>query len=236
MKHITFIAPLLLAAAVLAGCDSKSSEEKTGTQPVTAPVSTATTALPQNNAATTTQNSTATPAAPIINTIPQPVNTAAAAAGINPAHGQPGHNCDIAVGAPLNSKPVQQPTVVQQPVISTTTQPAPVVTKINTSQTNNAVTAATGLNPEHGKPGHRCDISVGAPLNSKPAQQPNMVQQPAATTAPQQPFISDAQKITPPVITSATTTVAEGMNPEHGKPGHRCDISVGAPLNSKPKQ
>src|SRR6188474_1027285 len=27
---------------------------------------------------------------------------------------------------------------------------------------------------------------------------------------------------------------AEGMNPPHGQPGHRCDIAVGAPLNSPP--
>ena len=77
----------------------------------------------------------------------------------------------------------------------------------------------------HGQPGHRCDISVGAPLDSKPASdnaaQPSVVttQQPAATTVvTQQP----AQK-TP-----------SGMNPPHGEPGHRCDIAVGAPLNSKP--
>jgi hypothetical protein len=30
------------------------------------------------------------------------------------------------------------------------------------------------MNPPHGQPGHRCDIPVGQPLNSKPApaQQP----------------------------------------------------------------
>ena len=27
-----------------------------------------------------------------------------------------------------------------------------------------------------------------------------------------------------------TTEVAEGMNPPHGEPGHRCDIQVGQPL------
>jgi hypothetical protein len=30
------------------------------------------------------------------------------------------------------------------------------------------------------------------------------------------------------------TKTAPGMNPPHGEPGHRCDIAVGAPLNSKP--
>jgi hypothetical protein len=31
-----------------------------------------------------------------------------------------------------------------------------------------------------------------------------------------------------------TTKTAPGMNPPHGEPNHRCDIAVGAPLNSKP--
>ena len=32
------------------------------------------------------------------------------------------------------------------------------------------------------------------------------------------------------------TQTAPGMNPPHGQPGHRCEIPVGAPLNSKPVQ
>ena len=28
----------------------------------------------------------------------------------------------------------------------------------------------------------------------------------------------------------APAQVAEGMNPAHGQPGHRCDVSVGQPL------
>lgn len=103
-------------------------------------------------------------------------------------------------------------TVGQQPNIVTTTQQPLQAT-------------AAGMNPAHGAPGHRCDIAVGAPLNSKPAAnnaaQPNVVttQQPANNfTVTEQP----AQKTAP------------GMNPAHGEPGHRCDISVGAPLDSKP--
>jgi hypothetical protein len=38
-----------------------------------------------------------------VSVAPQPVKVEA---GMNPAHGQPGHRCDIAVGAPLSSKPV----------------------------------------------------------------------------------------------------------------------------------
>lgn len=31
---------------------------------------------------------------------------------------------------------------------------------------------AAGMNPPHGQPNHRCDISVGAPLDSKPVPKP----------------------------------------------------------------
>lgn len=91
-----------------------------------------------------------------------------------------------------NSQPAQQ-------VIAP--QPVPTVT-----------TTLPGMNPPHGKPGHVCEIPVGAPLNSQPAtvQQPITTQQPA------------------PVIT--TTTTAPGMNPPHGEPGHICEIPVGSPL------
>ena len=87
--------------------------------------------------------------------------------------------------------------------------------------TNNGTTA--GMNPAHGQPGHRCEIPVGAPLNS-----PATANKPQNTVTP-----------TPTVTTTpnppATTTVesaptAEGMNPPHGQEGHKCEIAVGAPL------
>ncbi len=103
----------------------------------------------------------------------------------------------------------------------------------NTGQTsvpvpNAAVPAGTatgtGLNPPHGQPGHRCDIAVGAPLNSAPAKTTTSVSStPATSTATIQP-----------TITAPATKTAPGMNPPHGQPGHRCDIAVGAPLNSAP--
>jgi hypothetical protein len=89
----------------------------------------------------------------------KPVSTA----GLNPAHGQPGHRCDISVGAPLDSKPTQ-------PTVQPTVQPQPSTTTTITPQTTTPVTTAAGLNPAHGQPGHRCDIAVGAPLDSKPVQ------------------------------------------------------------------
>ncbi len=104
---------------------------------------------------------------------------------------------------------------------STTTQAPVTVTTATAPQT-----VAPGMNPAHGQPGHRCDISVGAPLNSKPAAQNNV---PATvSTAPAQAPVNVS------TATAQQQTVAPGMNPAHGQPGHRCDIAVGAPLNSKP--
>lgn len=42
------------------------------------------------------------------------------------------------------------------------------------------------LNPEHGMPGHRCDIAVGAPLNAPGTPPPSGIQQlPTAPVTPQ---------------------------------------------------
>jgi hypothetical protein len=143
-----------------------------------------------------------------------PAATTAVAPGMNPAHGQPGHRCDIAVGAPLNSKPAQP---------ATTPSATPFTISSDKPSSPAATTAvAPGMNPAHGQPGHRCDIAVGAPLNSKPAQQPA-----SNGTTPINISSDQAAK-------TATTAVAPGMNPAHGQPGHRCDIAVGAALNSKP--
>jgi hypothetical protein len=110
-------------------------------------------------------------------------------------------------GTPVNISP----TITQQPAANAT---------------------AKGMNPAHGQPGHRCDIAVGAPLNSPPAQVSSPVSN--TNTPPSPSIINTAPTInTAPVInTTPAKPVAAGMNPEHGQPGHRCDISVGAPLNS----
>lgn len=130
-------------------------------------------------------------------------------AGLNPEHGKPGHRCDIAVGAPLNGA----------------ASASAAVPAAQTAASTAAITASSGLNPEHGKPGHRCDIAVGAPLNSSPAS--NTAQPIAVPTQASNPVIQSA-------ASAGSVSTAPGMNPEHGKPGHRCDIAVGAPLNSKP--
>lgn len=87
---------------------------------------------------------------------------------------------------------------------------------------------APGMNPPHGQPGHRCDIAVGAPLSSAPAK-PGIVPNTAAT--PGKMTVTPAgSTLTPP----PPVKTAPGMNPPHGQEGHRCDIAVGAPLNSAP--
>ena len=142
--------------------------------------------------------------------------------------------------APTNTTPQNTAVMPANTTVIPGTTPvnvAPQMNKLNISPQNNGVVAAPqmvaqqaaqtvtapGMNPAHGQPNHRCDISVGAPLNSKPAA-------PAATTVgtqPQQPAVT--MKEVP-----STVKTAPGMNPPHGEANHRCDIAVGAPLNSKP--
>lgn len=75
---------------------------------------------------------------------------------LNPAHGQPGHDCAIAVGAPLDGSGGQ----AQPSLAPTVAQPA---TQVNTQ----AAAPANGINPPHGQPGHDCAVAVGAPLPAK---------------------------------------------------------------------
>jgi len=113
---------------------------------------------------------------------------------VNPAHGQPGHRCEIAVGAPLSSAPQNggasvvdsTPTSGKNPAhgqpghrcdiaVGASLSSAPAKTEVTNSASPSITpvspktsTVATGLNPAHGQPGHRCDIAVGASLSSSP--------------------------------------------------------------------
>lgn len=151
--------------------------------------------------------------------------------GLNPAHGQPGHRCDIAVGAPLNSAPPQGQ-VVATP--GQTVQVNPNQKQVVTTTTAAPVKVAKGMNPPHGQPGHRCDIPVGAPLNSPVAKTTATTTNTAQSGTVNQNFTVEQPASNPvPALLSTEGTeakVADGMNPPHGKPGHRCDIAVGAPL------
>lgn len=155
-------------------------------------------------------------------------STPSMAAGINPAHGQPNHRCDIAVGAPLNSVANGSATTAQP----ANTQVQPQMQTVTQTATSKTVTPK-GMNPPHGEKGHRCDIAVGQPLNSKPAAAvtTTTVATPAATSGE----VTNNFTVQPPVpallSTNATNTATPaGMNPPHGEDGHQCGIAVGAPL------
>lgn len=134
MNYIKQLPALILFLA--AGCAS--GEEK---QSTTTPAAT----LPSTPAASTTMQPVQQPAAPAKGNV-----------ALNPAHGLPGHRCDIKVGEPLNSAPAAA-TAPQQAPVPVINPPA-------------VTTSGAAKNPAHGMPGHRCDIAVGAPLNSKPVQ------------------------------------------------------------------
>ena len=128
-----------------------------------------------------------------------------------------------ASGTVLPSSSVSGSAESSTPVVSKPEQSAP------------AAPIATGINPAHGEPGHRCDISVGAPLDSPPAtaNSPSAITPSPVTTSPPAaitPAASSSNPVTPqaePVVT------APGMNPPHGQPGHDCAIPAGSPLKKK---
>ena len=154
---------------------------------------------------------------------------------LNPPHGQPGHRCDIPVGAPLpnDGNVVAQAQSQAHPVSQGDAMPVvsggmpQQVVQVQQPQNQQSYIGPKGekLNPPHGQPGHRCDIPVGAPLNSKPAAQP---------AAPQQQVTQQQIVIDPQQAQQHTGTTEPGFsgkpNPPHGQPGHRCDIAVGAIL------
>ena len=108
------------------------------------------------------------------------------------------------------------------PTTTTVSEPAKTSTQAAPAPAKTATTAA--LNPAHGEPGHRCDIPVGAPLNS-PAQAsgPQNIINPV-NTAPS-PNVPIAQPSLP-----ISTGASGKLNPPHGEPGHNCAVPVGSPL------
>lgn len=76
---------------------------------------------------------------------------------MNPAHGQPGHRCDLPVGAPLPESGSESMMQQNQQTPSMSTSPI----RVNQNSTNSGTAQK---NPPHGEPGHRCDLPVGADL------------------------------------------------------------------------
>lgn len=140
----------------------------------------------------------------------------------------------------------------QQPTIVPNVEPVPTQNSINSNQqqvnmplqntpqmVNQApVETKAGMNPPHGQAGHRCDIAVGASLNSPVAKAAT----PTATTG-KSSFTTTTTSTPNPTSTSNGTpellkkdtpvATAPGMNPPHGQEGHDCAVAVGAPLPKK---
>lgn len=204
MKLKLHTAAMLVAVTALASCagnDNKDYTDKSIVPTAEEKAAAAQSAAANPAAANTGLPVTTNPAMPV---------------GVQPQPGSvittsDGKAITIPGGGPIAITPVQgQPNATPQNVVMTQNPAAVQPT-------------APGMNPPHGQPGHRCDISVGAPLNSKPAA-------PATTTGT---TVSGQPQVTMTEVPTKVKT-APGMNPPHGEPGHRCDIAVGAPLNSKP--
>ncbi len=153
-----FATGIVIMASVLLTACSGSDTPETDKSIVPAADTNKTVAAPAD-ASVTPQQGTADAGAKV-QTIPatQPA-TALPGAGLNPAHGEPGHRCDISVGAPLNSAPSATSAPAPQPqVVTTASQP------ITAPATTTPANPNAKLNPAHGQPGHDCSIAVGAPL------------------------------------------------------------------------
>lgn len=92
-----------------------------------------------------------------------PLKTTGGGPGLNPAHGQPGHDCALAVGAPLKSGGASAPQPKIQ-TISSSPSPSPMVVTPTPTASTAPVNPNVKLNPAHGQPGHDCALAVGAPL------------------------------------------------------------------------
>ncbi|WP_449399849.1 hypothetical protein [Chryseobacterium wanjuense] len=140
---------------------------------------------------------------------------------------------------------IEEEAAIQQPNVAVNNTPkASLLDQAGIQSAQNPTTAtatAPGMNPPHGQPGHRCDIPVGQPLNSKPVPAQQQGTQNVTVNANQGQTIQiDPNALQPGKFQvdnngkAKAIKTAKGMNPPHGEPGHRCDIPVGQPLNSKP--
>jgi hypothetical protein len=140
-------------------------------------------------------------------------------------------------------KEIIMPRVQAIPAQNYTQQPAsqnvaPVQNQTSQTIAPNPVATKPGMNPPHGQAGHRCDIAVGAPLNSPVSKQPKpgiTTSQTPITSSTITPAQTNQTTSTPAILSpdAATTVTAPGMNPPHGQAGHDCAVAVGAPLPKK---
>lgn len=167
----------------------------------------------ETSSSSTTTDYTATQysVAPELTSTPAAAQTVA----LNPAHGQPGHDCAIPVGAPLGGaaagSTAASAKISTPPPVTPLSGPIP---KFN---------AALNVNPAHGQPGHDCSVAVGAPLPGSSAGITTAPARVPTTPASSSPLGGPIPKF------NANVTI----NPAHGQPGHDCAVAVGAPLPSK---
>ncbi|RPD49189.1 hypothetical protein [Paracnuella aquatica] len=137
---------IAIIALVAASCESSGNNRVS--EPIPAPTTFTPDATPA--ATPTTQGAAATTTTPVTNSN--------ATVALNPAHGAPGHRCELPVGAPLDGSAgaataapagVGAAPMMQIP-------PAPLPSSGQTAR----------LNPAHGAPGHDCSIPVGQPLRN----------------------------------------------------------------------
>ncbi len=127
--------------------------------------------------------------APMIDTLGLPAPAAeivSSAPLLNPAHGLPGHICEIPVGSPLpaghdmtapsratflEGASAQASAAAQRPVNTSLSPTIENAQRLNPSQVyqpsqqqSTEIGEKPELNPPHGQAWHRCDIPVGSPL------------------------------------------------------------------------
>jgi hypothetical protein len=173
MKKLISLTYIMIALVIIS-CSGDKKESQTSTEETTTVDSTSQPMMADSNQINSIPVDMNHPDVPAGTPPAQPA--AATAEGMNPAHGEPGHRCDIAVGAPLSSPPGKvndaPATITSSPV--STPVPAPQNITIDPQQ-NQTITVdptkdqqptitAPGMNPPHGQPGHDCSIAVGAPL------------------------------------------------------------------------
>lgn len=151
MKY--FISVLFVLSILITSCKNEAEQQNNTTTTNVVPFTEVGRQM-KNQSQTSTQQQTAT-IDPITTSTVDPSTTSTVVKGMNPAHGQSGHRCDIAVGAPLNAPAVAN---LQQNVV------VPATTVTSAAAPAEATPTPEGMNPPHGQTNHRCDIAVGAPL------------------------------------------------------------------------
>ena len=169
MKKISLI---IFVAALAISCDKKQNETtETATETAVNQTKDSAVVAATENPSVQTQEVQVNAPQQAQNGQVVPQNTAAAnpsgkKPALNPAHGEPFHRCDIAVGAPIDSAPApQNPAPQPQAPVNNNfnTNPIPAAPQQTAPVTQN-IGPKPAVNPPHGEPHHRCDLQVGAPL------------------------------------------------------------------------